>query len=201
MQVVTLIHQFVLNDKCTYLCQQNFGLFVGITCQHKRYNNCIQTYCITEIYTMHNSLNYSRFHLLAFIFWTRWIYLLMNRKNWKMKETVCKSGTFGFCTIFCWWRKYRLDRSHQEPWLYCAHDSDLNLRYTSFPSDTVFKRRPTSWRREIDFMRTAVRVLAERNSCSLISAIAQLFRPCLLLHGVFVCVTDRLSFVESVRVT
>ena len=94
--------------------------------------------------------NYSRFHLLAFILGTRWIYLLMDRKNWKMKETVCKSGTFGFCTLFCRWRKYRLDRSHQEPWLYCAHDSDLNLRYTSFPSDTVFERRPTSWRREID---------------------------------------------------
>jgi len=47
------------------------------------------------------------------------------------------------------------------------------------------------------YLRTAVRVL----SCSLISAIARLFPPCLFLYaGVFVRVDDCLSFVESVRI-
>ena len=42
MQIVELIHQFVLNDECTCLCQQNFGLFLRITRHHQPYNNCIQ---------------------------------------------------------------------------------------------------------------------------------------------------------------
>ena len=71
------------------------------------------------------------------------IYLLMDRNDRKMKETVWKFGTFGFCILFCWWRKYRLDRSSGTVTLVFIGTRQM----TSYPSDTVFfgTRQMTSY--------------------------------------------------------